>query len=261
MVLTREERENLLENVWNVPRSEICTAVRSTLKLKNQRRTTVTNLSSSTKFEEVLESAGRKCKRAISFQRRPSAQAAQLTKEHLAAEAQRKAIWEKLVESSDHLGQKVETVKRPRAQERAADNSIHSAPAVLSFHHKKAHQHDERFNEQGFKRFIEGKKSEKEECPPVLARERDKLISDNDFEPSWNPDASQIRQYERGGLNENLAGQDADASQIRQYDRGGVNENLAGQDADAGQSPGKKKKKKGKKGKKGSKKKRSASLS
>lgn len=241
MVLTREERENLLENVWNVPRSEICTAVRSTLRLKNQRRTTVTNLSASTKFEEVLESAGRKCKRVISFQRRPSVKAAQLTKEHLAAEAQRKAIWEKLIESSDHLGEAANGIqKRSAAQERSVDSSIHSAPAAFRSSRQTTHPTDQQIAEQESTRFGDRTEMAKGTLTPILAREDDAPILDKEFEPSWNPDATHIRHSERGRENVNGTGKVTDAG-----------ENLNQ----------KKTKKKGKKGKKRRKKKRSASPS
>ena len=163
LVLTREEREDLLENVWNVPRSEISRAVRSILRLKNQRRTTVPNLSSSTKFEEAIQSAGRKCKRAVSFQRRPSIKAAQLAKEHMAAEAQRKAIWDNLVKKSDHLGEKAAAInkaqKRPREQERSADNSIQSAPAALHVTQRRARPYEVSRNEEYFDRFGDRRKT------------------------------------------------------------------------------------------------------
>ncbi|KAI2489260.1 hypothetical protein MHU86_25333 [Fragilaria crotonensis] len=245
LVLTREEREDLLENVWNVPRSEISRAVRSILRLKNQRRTTVTNLSTSTKLEEVIESAGRKCKRAFSFQRRPSVKAAQLTKEHMAAEAQRKAIWDELVKNSDHLGEKAaamnKTQKRPRALERSSDNSIQSAPAALHVTQRRARPSDVSRNEDPFDQFGDRRKLANDESQSVHAETNDAATFGNDFEPSWNYDA--IRHSEGGNVME------------------------AVKEIDASKSPkGKKKKKKSKKGSKEgketkTKKKRSASLS
>jgi hypothetical protein len=241
LVLTREEREDLLENVWNVPRSEISMAVRSILRLKNQRRTTVTNLGSSTKFEEVIESAGRKCKRVLSFQRRTSVKAAQLAKEHLAAEAQRNAIWEKLVQDSDHLGEKAaannRTQKRSRVRERTTDNSIRSAPAELHLTQRRANPYEVSRNEERFDLFSDGREMEKDESLPVLAGTNDVTFHDNIFEPSWQYDA--IRHSEG------------------EHARGAV------QDIDGAKSPNKKKKKKKtKKGNKGTKtnKMRSASL-
>jgi hypothetical protein len=94
LILTREEREELLVNDWKIPLSDIAHAVRTTLKIKNQRRTTVTNLGKLTRLEEVMESAGRKCIRAFTLQRKPSTMAAMMIKQHFEAQAQRAKVLE-----------------------------------------------------------------------------------------------------------------------------------------------------------------------
>jgi hypothetical protein len=140
LLLSREEREYLLLDEWEVPRTEVTAAVRSTIKVKNQRRTTVTNLSKATKLEEVMESAGRKWKRALSFQKRPSVEAAAMIEQHLAAQAQRYEILTNLSGRSD------QTPTTTTAQEQQArpsspiqsptDAPIESPPTTINVSYK-----------------------------------------------------------------------------------------------------------------------------
>lgn len=94
MVMPREERQEILMDEWKVSQALIATAIRTNIKAKNQRRRTVNNLGKMTKLEEVMESAQRKMKRAVTLQRRPSLRVAEMTKMHLAAEAQRGELWD-----------------------------------------------------------------------------------------------------------------------------------------------------------------------
>jgi hypothetical protein len=93
MVMPREERQEILMGEWKVSQGQIAFAIRTNIKAKNQRRRTVNNLGKMTKMEEMQESAVRKMKRVVTFQRRPSSQVLQMTKQHLAAEEQRDQLW------------------------------------------------------------------------------------------------------------------------------------------------------------------------
>lgn len=68
LVLSREEREALLLN-WGASFHDIVESVRSNLKIKNQRRQTVTNLGKVERIEEAFESATRKLKGALMLRR------------------------------------------------------------------------------------------------------------------------------------------------------------------------------------------------
>jgi hypothetical protein len=69
MVLTREEREALLL-AWGASFHDIADSIRSNIRVKNQRRQTVTNLGKVERLEEAFESATRKLKRAFLLRRR-----------------------------------------------------------------------------------------------------------------------------------------------------------------------------------------------
>ena len=73
LIVARRQRHDILAEDWQIPRSDIANAVRQNLKCKNQRRRTVNNLKTE-KMDEVLESARRKLRRTLLFQRRPSKQ-------------------------------------------------------------------------------------------------------------------------------------------------------------------------------------------
>lgn len=64
LLLSREEREALLLN-WGASFHDIVESVRGNLRVKNQRRQTVTNLGRTERIEEAFESATRKLKRAL----------------------------------------------------------------------------------------------------------------------------------------------------------------------------------------------------
>jgi hypothetical protein len=64
LVLNRRNREALLA-YWEVPVNAIVDAIRGTIRVKNQRRQTVTNLGKAEKMEEVFENATRKLKKAL----------------------------------------------------------------------------------------------------------------------------------------------------------------------------------------------------
>lgn len=66
MILSRELRDNMLRNEWDVSRAEIASAIRDTIKIKNQRRQTVQNLNKD-KVEELLEGASKKIFRSLMF--------------------------------------------------------------------------------------------------------------------------------------------------------------------------------------------------
>jgi phage-related protein len=64
----------MLRREWDVQQRQIAEAVRRNVKIKNQRKSTVNNLDKATKMEEAIESAGRKLKRVITFQKPISSQ-------------------------------------------------------------------------------------------------------------------------------------------------------------------------------------------
>mmetsp|Transcript_4086 Transcript_4086/g.6430 ORF Transcript_4086/g.6430 Transcript_4086/m.6430 type:complete len:673 (-) Transcript_4086:101-2119(-) len=68
LILPREEREALLLN-WGASFHDIVESVRGNIKVKNQRRQTVTNLGKVERIEEAFESATRTLKRALLLRR------------------------------------------------------------------------------------------------------------------------------------------------------------------------------------------------
>lgn len=78
MVLPRKLRQDMLKREWDVPQRHIADAVRNNVKIKNQRKATVNNLGKATKVEEAMESAQRKFKRLLTFQKPVSRQVAAL---------------------------------------------------------------------------------------------------------------------------------------------------------------------------------------
>lgn len=65
MILPRDIRQAMLRKEWGVPQSQIASAVRTNIRVKNQRRTTVNNLSKSSRVEEAFENASRKVMRGL----------------------------------------------------------------------------------------------------------------------------------------------------------------------------------------------------
>jgi hypothetical protein len=60
----------MLKREWGVLQKQIADLVRPNVKIKNhQRKATVNDLGKATKMEEFMESAGRKVKRFITFQK------------------------------------------------------------------------------------------------------------------------------------------------------------------------------------------------
>jgi hypothetical protein len=87
MVLPRKVRHDMLRREWDVTQRQIADAVRRNVKTKNQRRTTVNNLGKANKYEQVMESLGRKVKRTLTFKKPISKQVKYLEAKH--NEAQR----------------------------------------------------------------------------------------------------------------------------------------------------------------------------
>jgi len=77
LVLSREEREEIL-TMWGISFNDIVDAIRSNIKVKSQRRQTVTNLGKMQRIEEAFESATRKLKRTLLLQRRTGDKVKQL---------------------------------------------------------------------------------------------------------------------------------------------------------------------------------------
>jgi len=74
LVLDRDDRQERLIQDWHVSRVEIAQAVHETFKTKNQRRRSIHNSSKKTtqKLDLFIESARRKLKRTLLFQKRTS---------------------------------------------------------------------------------------------------------------------------------------------------------------------------------------------
>lgn len=68
LVLSRQEREELLVE-WGASFQDIIEAIRSNVKIKNQRRSTVNAIGRYDRWEEMMESAGRRIKRTIGLQK------------------------------------------------------------------------------------------------------------------------------------------------------------------------------------------------
>ncbi|GKY94709.1 hypothetical protein MPSEU_000436400 [Mayamaea pseudoterrestris] len=78
MCLPRSVRQEMLRKDWDVTQTQIANAVRNNIKVKNQRRVTVSNLGKAAKFEEILERTQRSLKRGLFFQKSTTQQAEDL---------------------------------------------------------------------------------------------------------------------------------------------------------------------------------------
>ena len=68
LVLSRQEREELLVE-WGASFQDIIDSIRTGIKIKNQRRSTVNAIGRYDRWEEMMESAGRRIKRTIGLQK------------------------------------------------------------------------------------------------------------------------------------------------------------------------------------------------
>ena len=118
LILSREEREALLLN-WGASFHDIIEAVRGNLKIKNQRRQTVTNLGKIEKIEEAFESATRKLKSALMLRRSTGNKVRQLQEQANLAQSALTSL--KIAEDralSEIRGTRnVERVEEPKGQE------------------------------------------------------------------------------------------------------------------------------------------------
>ena len=88
MILPRDVRQGMLRKEWGVSQSQIASAVRNNIKVKNQRRTTVNNLSKSSRMEEAFENATRKVMKGF-LMKNTSKELDKLQKDAKMAEEQR----------------------------------------------------------------------------------------------------------------------------------------------------------------------------
>ncbi len=118
LILSREEREALLLN-WGASFHDIIESVRANLKIKNQRRQTVTNLGKIERIEEAFESATRKLKSALMLRRSTGNKVKRLQEQAYLAQsaltslkiAEARALSE--IRGTSH----VEIVEEPKGQE------------------------------------------------------------------------------------------------------------------------------------------------
>jgi hypothetical protein len=89
MVLPRFERERMLKKEWEITQPQIAAAVRNNIRIKSQRRSTVSNIGKATKMEEMMESAGKNVLRGMMFRKSTSKQLEDLEKQHEKAEKSR----------------------------------------------------------------------------------------------------------------------------------------------------------------------------
>jgi hypothetical protein len=92
MVLPRKVRQDMLKRDWDVKQSDIASAVRMNIKIKNQRKATVNNLGKATKMELLFESAGRKLKRMMTLKKTTTEQVKDLEESMNAAQRRRSQI-------------------------------------------------------------------------------------------------------------------------------------------------------------------------
>lgn len=92
MVLPRDLRQHMLRKEWDVTQSQIASAVRTNIKIKNQRRSTVNNLGKATRMEEMMEKAGRKVMRGFLLKKSTSKQVADLDRQMDLAEQARASL-------------------------------------------------------------------------------------------------------------------------------------------------------------------------
>ena len=118
LILSREEREALLLN-WGASFHDIIESVRGNLKIKNQRRQTVTNLGKIERIEEAFESATRKLKSALMLRRSTGNKVKRLQEQANLAQSALTSL--KIAEDralSEIRGNNcVEIVKEPESQE------------------------------------------------------------------------------------------------------------------------------------------------
>jgi hypothetical protein len=89
MILPRDVRQSMLRKEWGITQSQIASAVRTNIKVKNQRRTTVNNLSKSSRVEEAFENATRKVMKGLLL-KNTNKELDKLEKQAKEAEKQRK---------------------------------------------------------------------------------------------------------------------------------------------------------------------------
>jgi hypothetical protein len=77
LVLSRQDREELLLE-WGATFQQIIEAIRTNIKIKNQRRRTVNNLGTYDRWEEAMESASRRIKRTVLMQKPTSKKAEEM---------------------------------------------------------------------------------------------------------------------------------------------------------------------------------------
>lgn len=97
MILPRDIRQAMLRKEWGITQSQIAAAVRTNIKVKNQRRTTVNNLSKSSKLEEAFENATRKVMKSLLL-KNTNKELDKLEKQAQMAQQQRK-----MLEDSDEM--------------------------------------------------------------------------------------------------------------------------------------------------------------
>jgi hypothetical protein len=79
----------MLRTEWDVSRAEIAAAIRETIKIKNQRRQTVQNLSKD-KVEEMFENASKKIFRSLMFKSSTTQELDMLNRQYMAVQELRK---------------------------------------------------------------------------------------------------------------------------------------------------------------------------
>ena len=92
MVLPRKVRFDMLRKEWEVRQKDIAEAVRTNVRVKNQRKATVNNLNKAPKMEEALESLSRKLKRLATFSKPVSVQVKKLDEQMDKAMRQRSKL-------------------------------------------------------------------------------------------------------------------------------------------------------------------------
>lgn len=230
LVLSREEREAILLN-WGASFHDIIESVRGNLKIKNQRRQTVTNLGKIERIEEAFESATRKLKSALMLRRSTGNKVRRLQEQANLAQSALESL--KMAESralSEIRGEShIEIVEEPKSQEdlnsfpmanygpsSAEDTEVRS-PMISpeeDEHPSKSYPVGNSTTQseleiERFYRELELEMFGEEELPSMVGRELDVE------EASVN--SGMTERYSRDGLDDELLEKEQNRSMISQY--------------------------------------------
>lgn len=128
MVLPRDERQAMLQDEWKISHSQIASAVRTNIQIKNQRRQTVNNLGKMTRLEELMESAKRKVSRLIKHQKSTSRQIEEMNIQSQRAETERRKIWAQMDTLSSNSSAEMAPKESPNRISQRSNGGVSQQP-------------------------------------------------------------------------------------------------------------------------------------